>query len=262
MVKMNRRSYLSKAGAALVGLSTIPVVNAKERDPRKIRDQARHIRAKTGSHERFVEYMRDHMDSVTTSKKEFSLPSVKNQEDSDGVSTQKFEENEEDLTAYLTLSNYYYAACGGEDYASIDYTIDVNTDDYGEGEPGLDRLTLGWNDDHYRIQYGSEYTSSNKHLSHKESAFNGCNFRWDDNEACSYGCNVSLSVGCDAEHLSTNQERAVRGEYHHVWNEAELSNFGVTSSGDATFSISSSSYYWEGADLIREEGQSSTGGFC
>lgn len=135
-------------------------------------------------------------------------------DDSDDASTQRLYSGE--VTVDITVAYYLHENCGGEYRAHIDMHTDIDTVEGGDGKADKDNFALAWNDDHYRYEDGTAYIDGCDHCSLRNQELNGVSWDWADNDACYYGCDTSSSVGCHAELLSTDQERAIQGEHNHT----------------------------------------------
>lgn len=121
---------------------------------------------------------------------------------------------------------------------------------------------MAWNDDHYRYSEGTTYIDRCTYCSLRNRELNGVSWDWEDGNACGFGsCDTSWSVGCRAELLDTSQERAIQGEFNHVWDDTDITGVGFSSSGGIVVRLSDSSNHEEIAYTIEEE-PFPTEGFC
>lgn len=256
----SRRSFL-KAGVGAGSVALLPGIvgaaeNKRTNEERAAatRKQAARIREKTGSRERMQQFLEKKADHFRSIPHEFALAGKEN----DDVSVNQWY----DSTFSNSLTLTYYTDCASEPYANIFYDISMNTDT-GLGEPGADQITLSWNDSHFRYNKGTaDYDSNMDNLSVFDEEFNGVDFEWGDGAACSYGCSdKDYWVSCDAELLSTSQERAVQAEYHDMYNSTEVSGFSVDTSGSVGFSFSTKNEWDEHARKVKEGAEAYNGCF-
>lgn len=193
--------------------------------------QARKIRRRTGSQDRYLKYHQAHADGLSHNRIKKPVPGQRTDDD---VSTETL--SEDAVTLDLSVAYYLNENCGGEDTAQIDLHADFDTGE--DGEPGEDNFAVAWNDDHYRYEEGSAYTDSCDNCSVRDKEFNGVSFDWGDGAACWGSCHTEFSVGCYAELYKTDQERAVKGEYNHTWSDSEITSVGFSSSGGIVVSFS------------------------
>jgi hypothetical protein len=170
---VDRRDVLTTVGSALTlsGSSYIGSAVAKERTYADVFAQARRIRNKTGSQERFHEYLRNNGGKVANIKTKRTIPSEKTGDD-DGFSSQKLEEANDITTHDLTLTEEVY--CDGSSTVFADYRIDIDTDVYHYGEKGPDTLVLSCDDDEYEVNDYSWYTENADNVSHSKKRRNYC----------------------------------------------------------------------------------------
>ncbi|OAQ54812.1 hypothetical protein HTG_04390 [Natrinema mahii] len=250
-VEINRRNALKSAAVGIASLGSFSLVGSAKSNHGQsfdeIYEQARKIRRETGKQERFVDFLESQGCYVKSNSKD--IPVYRPKEANDGISVQRLEKDH--FSSDMTLT--YYQRCL-ETEAYVDYSIDISENQWivFEGEPGPDEITISWNGDHYRIDDGSWY-SEGENVSYKSSQLSGINWEVDDNSLCGKKCNESIAVGTRIELLETDQERAVRGKYHHTWNEEEYSGFGVSTAGSVVWSYAPTEHSWEGAYETRED---------
>jgi len=255
--RMNRRKLLKATGATVTNASLFGVASVREgtkhgRSFEEHAAQARKIREKTESQKRFVEYHRQHADHVSHNRWKKKLPHHgSDKDDSDGPSNERLYSGESDVE--ITVGYYLREDCGGEDYAQIDLHADITTDQGGDGKPDKDNFALAWNDDHYRYEDGTAYIDSCDNCSLRDRELNGVSWDWADGNACYYSCDTSFALGCHAELLPTDQERAIQAEHNHTWQEAEITGVGFSSGGNISVTVSSVDHWEELAYKIVEE---------
>jgi hypothetical protein len=254
---MNRRKLLKATGATITTAPLFGVASAREdtkhgRSFEEHAAQARKIRKKTGSQEQFVKYHRRHADYVTNKQWNKKLPHHRaDKDDSDGPSNERLYSGESDVE--ITVGYYLREDCGGEDYAQIDLHADITTDQGGDGKPDKDNFALAWNDDHYRYEDGSAYIDGCNNCSLRKQELNGVSWDWSDGDACYYSCDTNFALGCNAELLTTDQERAIQAKHNHTWNELEISGVSFSSGGNISVQVSTDDYLEELAYRIVEE---------
>lgn len=254
----SRRSIL-KAGVGVGSVAMLPgVVGAakgrltNEERAAATRKQAAKIREKTGSRERMQQFLKKKSDHIRSVPHEFALA----RKDNDDVSADQWY----DSTFSNSLTLTYYTDCASDPYANIFYDISMDTST-GLGEPGADQITLSWNNSHFRYNEGTaDYDSNMDNLSVFDEELNGVDFEWGDGAACSFGCgDKNYWVSCDAELLTTDQERAVQAEYHDMYNSTEVSGFSVDSTGAVGFSFSTKNEWDEHARKVKEGAEAYSG---
>lgn len=251
---MKRRDLLRTTGTSITAASFVGVAAAGSSDDsgrsfEDHADQARMIRRQTGSQEQFLRYHRAHADRVSNRQITKSVPGHKSD---DGASTERLDSG--NVTFDLTVAYYLQEACGGEDQAHIDLSVNVDTSwTNNDGEPDEDNVALAWNDDHYRYEDGTAYSDNCSNCSLRNQELNGVSWDWGDGAACWAGCDADFAVGCYAELLTTDQERAIQAEYNHVWNSTSITGVGFSSAGAITVTVSEESNWEEIAYEIAEE---------
>lgn len=254
----SRRSIL-RTGLGAGSVALLPgIVGASKGRPTNeeraatARKQAAKIREKTGSRERMQQFLKKKADHFRSVPHEFALA----KKDNDDMSTNQWY----DSTFSNSLTLTYYTDCASDPYANVFYDISMDTST-GIGEPGADQITLSWNDSHFRYNEGTaDYDSNMDNLSVFDEELNGVDFEWGDGAACSYGCgDKNYWVSCDAELLTTDQERAVQAEYHDMYNSTEVSGFSVDSSGTVGFSFSTKNEWDEHARKVKEGAEAYSG---
>jgi len=233
----------------------INTIDGKENNSEKadrIQAEAIAIRKSTGSQEAFKDHLRENSDYFTSRKNTFIPASSTNSGRSGLKSTHSWSSD----AISTELSLVYHEDCdddGDEPYAYFDFEITLQTKGGGHGEGGPDQMSIGWADDHYRLEEGYEYSEGgmdNLHL--KKRAINGVDFEWEDGYSCYWdtGCEDEKrwSVGCKAQILKTNQERGVQASYWDMYNQATVESVSFSTSGDVSFTFS-------------EEGKSDQQGF-
>lgn len=220
----------------------------KDEDPAaradRIHNQARHIREKTGSQEKFKKYLRNHADY---------FESKRTKQGGNGFSTSDWDES--DITTDLTLT-YYYDRCTGDTedpYAYFD--LHVNLYGGGDAEEGNDEITLSWNDSHYRIENNSSYSSGDTdNLSHRRQELNGTTWSYDDAAACGFGCSDrNIYVGCKAQLLNVDQERGVQGAYWDAYQKTEISGVSFGAGGGVKLTLSNETKVDQHGTVIKED---------
>ncbi|MFC4448756.1 hypothetical protein [Halorussus aquaticus] len=254
----SRRSIL-RAGVGVGSVALLPgVAGAAKGKPTNeeraatARKQAGKIREKTGSRKRMLQFLKKKADHIKTVPHEFGLAKKNN----NGPSTNQWY----DRTFSNSLTMTYYTDCASTSYANIFYDISMDTST-GLGSPGPDQITLSWDDDHFRYNSDTaDFSSSMDNLSVFDEEFNGVDFQFKDGAACSYGCgDKDFWVSCDAEFLSTNQERAVEAEYHDMYSETKVTGFSVDQSGSVSFNFSTLEKWDEHARKVKEGGDAYNG---
>lgn len=259
--EVSRRKFLSIAGASAVGLSSVPGVLANR--PDKYEEQykrALEIRDRTGSHEHFVRFLQNNGWGVRTLQKTERVPLGGGRDD---VGAQKL--SREDLTTKLTLSNRY--SCDGTWYHYLDYSFEwTNIDDGnwdGHGEGGPDHLAIAGHPDHWWVDDGDWYDGGGSELYRNETDWSGVDFEFKDgNQLYEAWDEYSSYVGTRLRRRETSEDRLVRAEYHHVYDNGWLDKFSV--GGGSTVSISyndSSGGDWEGGVHVMQQSEGSTT-FC
>ncbi|WP_276300026.1 hypothetical protein [Halorussus lipolyticus] len=249
----SRRNILRTfgAGIASTGFAGSALGAAKKEVQKKRKDsfdkafeQARQIREKTGSQEKFVRFLTSQGFKVAREDRTFQMPTGEKGGD---VSTQDFQKSE--LSTSMTLTE----GCDS-DYMYVDYHVDIDADETSGpvGANGPDDITLSWDEDHFRVVDYRWYCSADNG-SIKTTALNGLDWEYKDREACPIGCDVSWACGGKLKKKVTDQERAVRGVYHHTWNDTEFKGFGVSSGGGVVWNFAPSEYGWEGKYETHEE---------
>lgn len=226
VLKIGGAIAFSNVVSSVAGATKQAEQNASTRAD-KIHNAALEIRDKTGSQAKFKEFLARKSDYMKSKQLSFTPDSMK----TDGPSTQSWSDNA--ISTNLTLSYYYDRCTSSEPYAYFDYYITVNSD-YGDGEPGSDQHTIGWNDTHYRYITNSAYSDdSMDNLTLATESRNGIDWEWDDTKACDLGlCGTKdYYVGCKAKLLETHQSRAVEASYWDVYKEAEVCKVSFDSSG-------------------------------
>ncbi|MEZ3144795.1 hypothetical protein [Halobaculum sp. MBLA0143] len=253
----NGRRRLLQTGAAAFDLSGTAVLGSAERTFDEIYAQARRIRSKTSSREKFVDYLRRHTTSVKTRSESLGYsPNTS----SDEAGAQRFYADA--LTIDTTLT--YQLDCNdGQSYAYIDYTFDLDPSSFiTVGSDKEDRITLSWNDSHYRTEEDTQYVDNAPNISFSSFTLSGVDFKFDDEAACLNGCDITgNSVGTKMQLLDTSQERAVQSRYHHTWNGLEYKGFSVKSSGAVSWSFAPTDY-GEVLDTTITEGNEADEGIC
>lgn len=235
----SRRSFL-KAGVATASTALAPSVvgaTSQEDDPNseradRIHDAALEIRDNTGSQERYKQFLSENADHFQSRQVSFTPDSV----ESDGPSSQNW--SDKAISTELSISYYSDSCTYGEYYAYFDYYITVDSS-YGYGEGGPDQNSISWADHHYRYEEGSAYSDDNMdNFDLYAESLNGVDWEWQDGRSCRMGCDTKeYYVGCKAEILETNQERAVQASYWDMWDDTEVCGVSFTSSGDVSFSF-------------------------
>lgn len=139
---MNRRKLLKATGASLTTAPFFGVAGARRganqgRSFEEHAAQARKIRERTGSQERFVEYYQRHADHVTNKQWKKKLPHHESGDsNSGGPSSEKLSSG--DTVLDITVAYYLHSGCGGEDQAHIDLHADIDTGAFGDGGAGED----------------------------------------------------------------------------------------------------------------------------
>lgn len=251
------RRRLLQTGAATFALGGTAVIGSAERTFDQIYEQARRIRSKTGSREKFLDYLRRHTSRVRTRSESLAFTPGNS---SSGAGTQRIYEDA--LTVDTTLT--YQLDCNdGESYAYIDYTFGLDPSSFVTvGSDKEDRITLTWNDDHYRTEEDTQYVDNAPNISLSTFTLAGVDFKFDDEAACLNGCDIDgNSVGTKMQLLDTSQERAVESKYHHTWNGVEYSGFSVKSTGAVSWSFAPTDYS-EVLDTDIAEGNNADKGIC
>lgn len=250
---MKRRNVLKATGATITTAPIFGVVGAREdtvhgRSFEEHAARARMLRRKTGSQERFVEYHRQHASYVMHNQWTKKIPYGS---DSDGPSTEELYTGES--TIDITVGYYLHEGCGGEDQAHIDLHATIYTDQGGSGEPDKDNFAVAWNDDHYRYEDGTSYIDGCAHCTTRDHEMNGVSWDWADSSACDYGCNTNFALGCHAELLTTDQERAIQAEHNHTWQTTEITGVSFGSGGSIGVTVSDVDHWKELEYTIAEE---------
>jgi hypothetical protein len=256
----SRRSLL-KAGGATVGTALVPsVVGATQGSPTnseradRIQERALEIRDRTGSQEQFERYLSTNADYFASRRMSFTPASFESDASTDNWS-------EDAISTDLVLTYYYDSCTSGDPYAYFDYYITVDSD-YGSGEAGPDQHSIGWADHHYRYEQDSAYHDTDMdNLSLKKESLNGVDWEWKDGKSCSWGwCGTKdYYVGCKAQLLTTDQERDVDASYWDMWEEATVESVSFSSSGDVTFTFSTTGRVDQYGYQIREDSDAYVG---
>lgn len=233
--------------------------NSKKAD--RIQAEAIAIRKSTGSQEAFKNHLRENSDYFISYKDTFIPTSSTNSSRSDLTTTQSWQSD----AISTELSLVYHEDCdddGDEPYAYFDLQITLQTKGGGYGEGGPDQMSIGWADDHYRLEEGYEYHSAhmdNLHL--KKRAVNGVDWEWEDGWSCHYdtGCKdeKEWSVGCKTQILNTDQERGVQASYWDMYNEATVESVSFSTSGDVSFTFSEEGKADQEGFTIKEDSDAS-----
>lgn len=234
---IGRRQVLKRTGAGLVGLGTFTTgASATTDDERlfdRIYERARELRRRTGRHDLFVKYLESHLISVDSESRTLHITR------DEGVSTEWLRKT--DLKTKMSLIQKHFCSYS---VAYVDYYVDIETD-WSAGEGGPDDITISWNDDHYRILDG-EWYQEGSNVEYHRSQLNGIDWKFHDGHACGITCDTSIAVGAKIRLLDTDQDRAVRGKYHHAWAGEEYNGFSVSSSGGVSWSSAPTQKGWEG----------------
>lgn len=254
----SRRSLL-KIGAAAASVAAAPGIvgatsggrpsNSERAD--RIHSKALKIRERTGSQERFKEYLSNHADHFQSHQQSFQVGS------DDGVSSQEWRSTAFDNDLMLT---YYDSCASGDPYAYFDYYITIDSGE-GWGEGGPDQISLGWADHHYRYEEGSAYYDSDMdNMSLKKESLNGVDWEWKDGKSCYNYCGTKdFYVGCKAQLLTTDQERAVEANYWDMYDRATVDSVSFSSSGDISFTFSTTGNQDQHAYKIEEDSDAYSG---
>lgn len=254
----SRRSLL-KTSIVTASASLLPtVVGATDNRPtnedraRATHEQAVRIKERTGSREQMKKYLKENSDWFKSVSHNFT-PKTKDEE---GMSTESWQKDTFNNSMTLT----YYTDCASDPYANIHYDIYMDTDT-GLGEGGPDQISLSWNDDHFRYNEGTAaFDSDMDNFEVFDEELNGVDFQWYDGYACSAGCSdKDFWVACDAELLTTDQERAVQGEYHDIYDDAEVCGFSVDTSGSVGLSFCTTGEWDEYGRVVKEGGEAYNG---
>lgn len=192
------------------------MVGAAKPDFEEIIERAHHLREKTGSQERFLQYLRNQGLVVANRRTHYKVPA----QGTDGFTTQQLDEN--DLTTDITLV-YQYFQCSLEDiYTEYHWTWDL---DSGFGELPNDHVSMGWPLDHYN--YESEYHG--ERVSHVDAHADGGGSAWsyDDTPSGGFskGDSHSSYAGCYLTEESTNEDRHIGAKYRHTYQEGDLEDW-------------------------------------
>lgn len=258
----SRRSLL-KTGVVTASVSLLPtVVGATGSQPtneeraRATHERAVRIKEKTGSRERMKQYLKENADWYKSVPHKFTLKQKDDSSSDDGMSTQSWKA--ETFNNSMTLT--YYTDCASDPYANIHYDIYMDTDT-GLGEDGPDQISLSWNDSHFRYNEGTaNFDSDMDNFEVYDEELNGVDFQWYDGYACSAGCSdKDFWVACDAELLTTDQERAVQGEYHDMHEDAEVCSFSIDSDGTVGFTFCTAGKWDEYGRVVKEGAEAYNG---
>lgn len=248
----SRRKFLAAAGsgvgAVLTASGAVRARNDRE-EFRRVIEQSHRVREKTGSQQRWYEFLRNRGLTGTTTHYTYQLPAKAS---SDGVSTQEIQ-SETELNIWLTL---WYNCETDEYYAEQNWTYDDSADGCSycsDGAPPVDVTGFGWDYQWWDLASYSiseaTTTSSNGYVSVDEDSFDGTGpaFRvndediwWDGNEGNTFygGCYI-VPVG-DA----TEDERRIQGSYTHTWNSIEITGISVSFPAGVSVSVSDTTYTW------------------
>ena len=245
---LGRRKALKIVGSGLgvAGIGTVGAAASPERDLEEIYEEARRIRQKTGSQERFVEYLQTHCVGVSTSKSHFKKRNRSAESQSGDVSTEKVENA--DMTENLTVGGDYT-------HTIADYKVEIK-DGYGTGEYNNDAVTISWKHADYDMGENGTHTDNATNVHLRQSGFEGALWSFDDHNACAWGCDLWFSVGTRMERTTTDTPRKLQATYQTVWNDStSVTGMSVDSDGTVSLSVSGGARtYVEQIDRqVREE---------
>lgn len=245
-----RRSVLKQFGTGLVGVGLgTGVVGAHGSDYHnseeyldKIVEQARRIRQKTGSQERYVEHIRNSELAMHRRWGTYEVPSHSSGE----VSTQELAKSyfHHELTLTYTCD---------PDVLSFDYQWEhqnVCPPNLREGEDPRDVAGLHWQTDDYTYMDGSKSVGANTYLDKDDGDIetNGVVAEYDDAQDTydeTHGdtdCGVTVSSYLAGKVYIENNDaprtRAWNMDYYHYYNDTDCSIDGVTLGSDGVIQVS------------------------
>lgn len=230
----SRRKMLKIAGSGLVmgGLGTTASASSSKKELSKIYEQARKVRRKSDSQERFIQYLQAHDIELTIEESMAKKPIHAKTSESEDVSTEKVESA--DLMNSLVIGD------DGAD-AFADYCVNISGG-YGTGERADDALSLSWPSDDYDLKSNGAYIEDGPRVTLRQSGFNGAYWSYEDNYACGYGCDATFYVGVNLERLTDETPRKVQATYQSLWNDDTwVSGMSVGLDGSVTFSLTQDS---------------------
>jgi len=195
-----RRSYLKTAGAlGVAGLApTVARAQTKPTDEfERTIEQSLRVKEKTGSVQKWQNFLRNRNFSVDSVSHRYSLPAKSS--GSDGISTQHWYRDELDIT--ITITGQYQ--CPDEYYVDLSWSyINDTSDNHVGGELPTDIAGLYWDPNWWDLTAKdlSQSTATSSYVSYRDGSFdgNGPAFNVDDlsiyadDETALYYCGAYL----------------------------------------------------------------------
>ena len=243
----NRRTFLQTAGIALAGVPTAAA--ARGDDQHRVIEQARRVRRRTGSVERFREYLRARGFGVAGVDRTYTVRKG-------DVSTQKLDEA--DLSISISLADACYG--GGQYWADLYWDwADSDWDDGGEAP--ADIAGFHWDSQDWYVADDDYYTDGA--VSYRKSGPEGVAFDFDDS-AGDGGDNHSCTCMVRTKDDSIDPyARQVFADYIHTYSNVTISGVGISTSG-LTVNLSDESEKWHtdtdqsGSRLVISQGDAKT----
>ena len=218
---MSRRTVLKTLGIASVPATsaTIATADANQEKYEKIRQQALHLREKTGNSQLFRQYLRKHGFNVVYMAK--TEPLIH----SDDVSTQDAQGN---ITT--TLTNYS-APCTGDFYSDLEWKYDTSGELWNNE---ADINTISFDYDHFDVV---GHSGGDSYCTFMEQKGTGVAYKWDSAAAFNNDTYSSyIEASLEPRGSYSESERIIFGNIHHFHTDWG-GGYNITWHGDGSVQV-------------------------
>lgn len=241
----SRRKLLKSTGVAL-GATALPATASATPGPKskfeRTIEQSHHVKDKTGSMDKWRQFLRNRGISVASVNQRYSLSD-------DGPSTDHYKDSK-----YLDITMSLSVDCYSNYYADLTWTYEEDGAwlHDAQGAPPLDAAGISYNQDWWNLTDDtiSGTTSMSEYVSYADGSYggNGPGFEMDDNSMSYNGDDGNLHWGgvfLQAIGDFDSNERQVFGDYVHTWKEGKLERVTVSYPGGISVDLAPETESWK-----------------
>lgn len=232
MKKEKRRTFLkSLAGAGTVAGLPAVAKSTKAAGP-SVYEQALRLREKTGSVEKFRNFLVKRGASIATDDRTYEIVKPSSSDDASAQYDKSQLDMQMTMTEYISASSY-------DLYVDLDFDVTYSLND---GDAPADVVGLGWEAREY--DYGDEHYSSD-YVSWNKFSTTGAMWNYhDENDDCH--CQKSRNVGCRIEPEEGDEfTRHVNASFVHVYSSANIKSITMGTDGTVTVTLEDSTDKWD-----------------